>query len=594
MRLRELVAGQLAEERDELRAVYHFFCGAGQREMCLSGFLRFCDAFSLSPGYLGPDKVEEIFENCAGAAGPPRPRTRALCGLGAFEEALCLAALAVAEKQWLVEYSAEKRARFQYRLADAEKSRPERGLPDSLGELLQAMQLDQPRRWRARAAGAVATGPHASPAKAPSPQTKPRASPPRSIEERLHALRTALGVDDPNASGGGARARGRSPRRTNGDGRPGTPAAGAAPAAHTPRPPPRPRVVSPREGMVPHPPDQRPPTPVAGPTQPPPARGGGGGGGAPVTPRSSTRSPRRHRVVEGSGAPAPNTFSAYKVPTPPPGPAPPGRRGSEDWHDLAAPQRPSADAPPAAAAAAAAAPCGRPVRGQRGAGGGAHGGEPGAHVDRRDREPGAVAARPGRRVAVAGSAEAGWHGGAPGAWASCADPFMWAEAAEAVAAAANSAPVTPRTLAPGARATSASATSAGGSRRLRACGEISNTHAESRLGGGGGGGGLCPGGRRRRRAGRRRPSSSPSTRAPSSRARSRREASPTPSATTRACGGGRRRSTGRRRRRSRRRRARAPSTAHRARARATRGTSSGAPAWRRSSRGERGAYTYVY
>ena len=125
MRLRELVAGQLAEEREELRAVYHFFCGAGQREMCLSGFLRFCDAFSLSPGYLGPDKVEEIFENCAGAAGPPRPRTRALCGLGAFEEALCLAALAVAEKQWLVEYSAEKRARFQYRLADAEKSRPE-------------------------------------------------------------------------------------------------------------------------------------------------------------------------------------------------------------------------------------------------------------------------------------------------------------------------------------------------------------------------------------------------------------------------------------------------------------------------------------
>ena len=73
MRLRELVAGQLAEEREELRAVYHFFCGAGQREMCLSGFLRFCDAFSLSPGYLGPDKVEEIFENCAGAAGPPRP-----------------------------------------------------------------------------------------------------------------------------------------------------------------------------------------------------------------------------------------------------------------------------------------------------------------------------------------------------------------------------------------------------------------------------------------------------------------------------------------------------------------------------------------
>merc|ERR1712138_216314 len=65
MRLRELVAGQLAAERDELRAVYHFFCGAGQREMCLSGFLRFCDAFSLSPGYLGPDKVEEIFENCA-------------------------------------------------------------------------------------------------------------------------------------------------------------------------------------------------------------------------------------------------------------------------------------------------------------------------------------------------------------------------------------------------------------------------------------------------------------------------------------------------------------------------------------------------
>ena len=316
MRLRELVAGQLAEERDELRAVYHFFCGAGQREMCLSGFLRFCDAFSLSPGYLGPDKVEEIFENCAGAAGPPRPRTRALCGLGAFEEALCLAALAVAEKQWLVEYSAEKRARFQYRLADAEKSRPERGLPDSLGELLQAMQLDQPRRWRARAAGAVATGPHASPAKAPSPQTKPRASPPRSIEERLHALRTALGVDDPNASGGGARARGRSPRRTNGDGRPGTPATGAAPAAHTPRPPPRPRVVSPREGMVPHPPDQRPPTPVAGPTQPPPARGGGGGGGgggAPVTPRSSTRSPRRHRVVEGSGAPAPKSRSQRKV-----------------------------------------------------------------------------------------------------------------------------------------------------------------------------------------------------------------------------------------------------------------------------------------
>ena len=495
MRLRELVAGQLAEERDELRAVYHFFCGAGQREMCLSGFLRFCDAFSLSPGYLGPDKVEEIFENCAGAAGPPRPRTRALCGLGAFEEALCLAALAVAEKQWLVEYSAEKRARFQYRLADAEKSRPERGLPDSLGELLQAMQLDQPRRWRARAAGAVATGPHASPAKAPSPQTKPRASPPRSIEERLHALRTALGVDDPNASGGGARARGRSPRRTNGDGRPGTPATGAAPAAHTPRPPPRPRVVSPREGMVPHPPDQRPPTPVAGPTQPPPARGGGGGGGgAPVTPRSSTRSPRRHRVVEGSGAPAPNTFSAYKVPTPPPGPAPPGRRGSEDWHDLAAPQRPSADAarpppppPPPHPAADQCAGSAAPAAAHTAA-------SPGHTSTGATASPGRSRRDPGDASPSPDQPKQGWHGGAPGAWASCADPFMWAEAAEAVAAAANSAPVTPRTLAPGARATSASATSAGGSRRLRACGEISNTHADSRLGGGGGGGGLCPGG----------------------------------------------------------------------------------------------------
>ena len=106
MRLRELVAGQLAEERDELRAVYHFFCGAGQREMCLSGFLRFCDAFSFSPGYLGPDKVEEIFENCAGAAGPPRPRTRVLCGLGALAEALPLAAPAAADKAWLFAASA--------------------------------------------------------------------------------------------------------------------------------------------------------------------------------------------------------------------------------------------------------------------------------------------------------------------------------------------------------------------------------------------------------------------------------------------------------------------------------------------------------
>ncbi len=97
MKLAQLVAGQLQEEREGLREVYRFFCGAGQSTMVLSGFLRFCDAFSLSPGYLGPDKVEEICEACAGSAGPPRPRARALCGLGAFEETLCLVSLAIAE-----------------------------------------------------------------------------------------------------------------------------------------------------------------------------------------------------------------------------------------------------------------------------------------------------------------------------------------------------------------------------------------------------------------------------------------------------------------------------------------------------------------
>ena len=239
-----------------------FFCGAGQREMCLSGFLRFCDAFLAR---YRADKVEEIRE-LRGRGGPLRPRTRALCGPARWRGFASPRSRSPRSSGW----SAHARsARLPVPAADAEKRASSAASPRASASCCRR-EARPAAPLRARAAGAVATGPHVA-GEAPSPQTKPRASPPRSDRGAppRAAHRPASTTPTPAAA---ARARGRSPRRTNGDGRPGTPATGAAPAAHTPRPPPRPRVVSPREGMVPHPPDQRPPTPVAGPTQPPPAR----------------------------------------------------------------------------------------------------------------------------------------------------------------------------------------------------------------------------------------------------------------------------------------------------------------------------------
>jgi hypothetical protein len=199
----------LAEHRADLTALFAFFSGGGT-SLQLSGWLAFAAAFDVSPGYLAAERVEEAFDEAL-----PHARPGAALSFADFQEALCHLAKAVADKQWKVEYAAEKAARYRYKLKDAEKSRVVPGPEERLESLFGALELDKPHLYRKRAgmppppspaqaaaAAAQAAALQATSGNSPtrsSPASKASPSPPGSVgslEAQLRALRAALAADD--------------------------------------------------------------------------------------------------------------------------------------------------------------------------------------------------------------------------------------------------------------------------------------------------------------------------------------------------------------------------------------------------------------
>jgi hypothetical protein len=150
----------LVSYRALLLELFSHFCGSATSKMLsLSGWLAFADAFDVCPGYLSAERLEEVYEDAlkgggrrptGGAASGKLPASTML-SFDAFLEALCLLSKAVSDKQWKVEYSAEKAARYRYTYKDAEKGRVAPGADEMLEGVLLALGLDEPSVMRERA-----------------------------------------------------------------------------------------------------------------------------------------------------------------------------------------------------------------------------------------------------------------------------------------------------------------------------------------------------------------------------------------------------------------------------------------------------------
>ena len=173
----------LAQYRTHLLELYSHFCGASS-SLPLAGFCAFAESFDLSPGYLSADKVEEAFDESARGRNSS-PAAAGALSFNEFQDALCLLAAAVADKQWKIEYSAEKSARYRYKLKDAEKSRVEPGPEERLEGLLVALELNDARKYRKRAG------------MPPPPQASPSSHPPgkRFRESPLGATSRQAGAE---------------------------------------------------------------------------------------------------------------------------------------------------------------------------------------------------------------------------------------------------------------------------------------------------------------------------------------------------------------------------------------------------------------
>lgn len=155
MRHAALVAPVLSEFRSALDELFAHFCRS-HPTLSREGFLAFAAAFDLSPGYLSADCLEEVFEKALTPGHEPSSahtvgRSRIGMAPTDFDESMCLLALAISEKQWKVEYAAEKRARYQYQYKDAEKSRAEQNVDVQVEHLIFALELDRPVTYRQRA-----------------------------------------------------------------------------------------------------------------------------------------------------------------------------------------------------------------------------------------------------------------------------------------------------------------------------------------------------------------------------------------------------------------------------------------------------------
>lgn len=117
----------------------HFSTGG---KMDVEAWLRFVDLFCIHPGILGRETVDKVFFQASGGIRLLAPMQ--------FVHALVGLALSCYEKQWIVEFSVEKRARFQYKYKDAAKSRSEVHVCEMVDELLLAMNVDKPALLAAR------------------------------------------------------------------------------------------------------------------------------------------------------------------------------------------------------------------------------------------------------------------------------------------------------------------------------------------------------------------------------------------------------------------------------------------------------------
>jgi hypothetical protein len=206
------VAYLLGQFRRELLELFSHYCGAAT-SLSLQGWLSFAEAFDVCPGYLAADKMEEVYEaatKCAGRTTQRHAATRAAAAtlsFSQFQDGLCLLASAIEERRWQVEYSAEKAARYRYKLKDAEKGRVEPGPEERMEGLLLALEINEPAAYRARAGIEHPTGASAERLLdgqahdglgSPNDPFRVRHSP-SDLEEKLKSLRIALAKEQEDA-----------------------------------------------------------------------------------------------------------------------------------------------------------------------------------------------------------------------------------------------------------------------------------------------------------------------------------------------------------------------------------------------------------
>ncbi|KAL1498539.1 hypothetical protein AB1Y20_013860 [Prymnesium parvum] len=353
----ESLAHILDDYKPELDEIYTHYAGSPSAALPRDRFLAFGAAFDIAPGYLSVDVLEDVYEKALAAASSSHAHTtgRSHAGMAPadFDEALCLLSLAIGEKQWRVEYAADKRARYQYTQRDAEKTRAPPAVEEQLEHLLLALELHEPALYRKRA-GISAASPLARGERKSGRKTPP-ASPisPSSLDARLRSMDFRLDAESeppsprialPSAldaarlrelltleraqaadaaleaafAGGLQEARG---------GRTGEKQRWRAPPACAPPPSVPPACGAGRASRAAAAAHPSPTAAVAPPPRPP-----SGGGLAPAPPAgrpkgarssSAARSPRRVRVAAAKGA-APPAGALHHVPTPPSSPRPAG------------------------------------------------------------------------------------------------------------------------------------------------------------------------------------------------------------------------------------------------------------------------------
>ena len=89
----------LSEHRAALLGLYTHFSGASG-SLPLAGWMALAEAFDIAPGYLSIDRAEEAYDEAARGRRPAASGAASQLSFQEFQDALCLIATAVMEKQW--------------------------------------------------------------------------------------------------------------------------------------------------------------------------------------------------------------------------------------------------------------------------------------------------------------------------------------------------------------------------------------------------------------------------------------------------------------------------------------------------------------